>query len=236
MKRLTEAWIEFNGVRNTAKYTRLLAMPKRPIAAKRGEQIEVPGRDGFLWQDENETRKPIEISVELETESGCTPDLMAEWLNGSGWLRFSDEPARAYKAHVVNEFYRENVFLRFDRQQYSIRFLCQPHRYIYPAAAAVALTATGSISNPGTASSSPKITIEGTGDMVVLIGSYRVDISGGGLIVDSEKKDCFELDGATLANSRVTMDEFPLLVPGANTISWTGSVSKITIDGRWRCL
>ena len=33
-----------------------------------------------------------------------------------------------------------------------------------------------------------------------------------------------------------TADDFPTLAPGANILSWTGGVTKITVTPRWRDL
>ena len=235
MNRLTEAWFEFNGIRCDEKHIRMMAMPKRPIAAHQGERLEIPGRDGFLWKD-NMARGAIEIAVECSTTDGYSADELATWLCGRGWLRFSDEPNRAYKAYVIEEFVRENTFLRFDRQRFTVQFSCQPHRYVYPSAEPSVLTTPDVIYNPGTADSLPRIKIEGSGDMTVYIGAYQIDVSGGSVIIDSEMMDCFNADGITLANSRVTMDEFPRLLPMGNAVSWNGSVTKVTIEGRWRCI
>ena len=42
--------------------------------------------------------------------------------------------------------------------------------------------------------------------------------------------------GTTLLNSKAGFDEFPVLDPGDNSISWTGAVTKVEIVPRWRCL
>lgn len=236
MKQLTAAWFEFNDVRSDSRHVRLMAMPRRPIAAEQGEQIEIPGRDGYLWSERRDARRPIVIPVECTTTDGYSPQRTAAWLSGSGLLRFSDEPNRAYRARVIDEYVRESMFLRFDAQKFTVNFACQPHRYFYPEYSAERLYSPGVIANPGTADSLPRITIVGSGDMNVYIGGYLIDVSGGSVIVDSELMDCFGLDGVTLANGRVKMDEFPMLLPGGNAVSWSGNVSEIIIDGRWRDL
>ena len=37
-------------------------------------------------------------------------------------------------------------------------------------------------------------------------------------------------------NNKAGFDEFPVLEPGDNSISWTGTVTKVEIVPRWRCL
>lgn len=234
MKQYTEAWFEFGGVRCDSVNVRLMDLPKRPIPAKQGEMIKIDGRSGYLWKDKRGAYEPIAISVECSTEDGFAPDMLGNWLTGERWLRFSDEPDRAYRGRVVSEFLRSAMFFGFDKQVFTIPFECQPFRYIYPAAEPEVLTSPRVISNLGTAYSQPRITIEGSGEMTVAVGEYLIGVTGGSVIVDSEVPDCYELDGVTLANLRVTMEEFPVIPPDGSAVSWSGGVTKVTIDGRWR--
>ena len=52
------------------------------------------------------------------------------------------------------------------------------------------------VSNPGTYESAPRLTIEGTGTAVLTIGTQIVEVDdlGGGIILDSELGECFDLD------------------------------------------
>lgn len=236
MRRLTDAWFEFNGVRCDQRHVRLMDIPKRPIPAEQGEMIQIDGRSGFLWKSKRQARNPIVISVECSTLDGWTADELSGWLQGEGLLRFSDEPNWAYRARVCEEFARDSMFFGFDRQVFTVPFDCQPHRYVYPASV-VETTTFKVVSNPGTARSLPRITVEGGGDretMIVYIGDCTIEIVGGGLIIDSEMMECVEFDGVTLAGQRVRMNEFPEIPPGEILVSWSGSVSKVTIEGRWR--
>ena len=82
--------------------------------------------------------------------------------------------------------------------------------------------------------------MEGAGDVVLAIGTQVVEIEGleDGIIIDSELGDCFNLTESALLNGKVTLmdDGFPTLAPGANIISWTGNVTKVTVTPRWRDL
>ena len=236
MKKLNEAWFEFAGVRSDARGLRLLRMPRRYSPVKRGIHEEVSGRDGYLWLPEA-AYMPVDISVECESMDGYNADAMWEWLlnTGEAWLRFSDEPDRAYKAQVIDAAHSENKFLRFDRKQLTIPFRCQPHRYEYPESAAVS-PVDNLVYNPGTAESLPRIVVQASGDWSMTVGGQLIEVTGGGIIIDSELRDCLAVDGATLANSRVTLSEFPKLQPGANPINWTGAVSSVAVHRRVRFL
>ena len=236
MKRLTEGWFEFNGVHCESMGVRLMDIPKRPLPAKQGRMLEIDGRSGYLWQPRRGAYKPITINVECSTLDGFSADALGGWLAEGGLLRFSDEADRAYRARVTEEFLRSSMFFGFDREVFTVPFVCQPFRYISPAAEPETLTSAKVISNPGTAHSQPRITIEGSGDMTVFIGDYMIGVTGGSVIVDSEEMNCYETDGVTLANGRVTMEDYPLIPPGGAVISWIGGVTSVTINGRWRSI
>ena len=67
MKRLTESWFEFSGVKSSSMGIILRAMPRRPIPAERVQAITVPGRSGSLWIGENGAYDAIKISAECES-------------------------------------------------------------------------------------------------------------------------------------------------------------------------
>lgn len=238
MQRLTGAWFEFDGVKSTAKGVIITSMPRRTIPAERGEQITVPGRSGFVWIGENGARENIQIDVQCESTTGYTPESVNSWLLGrTAFLRFSDEQGYAYKARCISSFGRENKFLSFDKQTFTVTFDCQPYRYVYPAPTAVNVTASGTmVTNGGTVDSMPSIMITATGDYSVTINGYPVEVTGGSIVIDSELMDCFNADGVTLANGRVTMTDYPKLRAGNNVVSWTGNVTSVSILLRSRAI
>ena len=83
--------------------------------------------------------------------------------------------------------------------------------------------------------SEPVITVYGTGDITLMVGTIVVELEGvsGSITLDSELQEAYS--GTTDMNSAMS-GEFPLLKPGMNAISWTGEVSKVEIQPRWRYL
>lgn len=244
MKKLESVWFEFAGARNTDKGVRLLSLPVRYHPAERGKLVEVPGRNGYLWAADGAFNNVL-TRVQCQTTDDADMAAVDAWLRGAGELRFSDDPERFYLARVVKEFSRSAAMNRFVNQAFTVTFDCQPFLYHIPAAGESGddVTITSSphtVTNPGTYKSAPQMTIEGTGNIVLTIGTQIVEIEEleDGIIIDSEMGDCFDMTKTRLLNSQVTLmdDEFPTLAPGANIISWTGSVQKITITPRWRDL
>lgn len=115
----------------------------------------------------------------------------------------------------------------------------KPFRRISPDAADITITSSGTtITNPGTVYSLPRVKITGSGEATVNIGSDSVhfdSIPSGGIIVDSELMDAFNSSGTQLLND--LMDGEPWRIPtGTSLVSWEGSVTKVIIEPRWRCL
>ena len=240
MKKLESVWFEFAGARNTDKGVRLLSLPVRYHPAERGEFIQVPGRDGSLWAGED-AFDDVTVRVQCQTADDADMAVVDAWLRGAGELRFSDDPERFYRARVVKEFSRSAAMNRFVNQVFTVTFDCQPFLY-HRGANDIPLDGNpDTVTNPGTYKSAPRLTIEGTGAAVLTIGTQIVEVDdlGGGVILDSELGECFNLDETQLKNSVVTLmdEDFPTLQPGANIISWTGTgVTGITITPRWRDL
>ena len=214
----------------------LMEMPARPSFARRGEAVSPLGRDGDVWIPGN-ALETAQISVPCTSEDGFDAEAVRAWLSGEAWLVFSDMLERALRARAADGWDMKNLFLRFDKKKFEVPFVVQPYYYLYPEEESRTFTASGAhINNPGTAHSAPRIAIAGEGDFTVTVNAQLMQFSGvsGGIIVDSELMDCLNADGITLANHLAMMDDFPLLQPGDNLISWTGSVTQITITPRWR--
>ena len=240
MKKLESVWFEFAGARNTDKGVRLLSLPVRYHPAERGELIQVPGRDGYLWTADGAFNNVL-TRVQCQTTDDADMAIVDAWLCGAGELRFSDDPERFYRARVTKEFSRSAAMNRFVNQAFTVTFDCQPFLY-HRGVEDITLDGNpDTVTNPGTYKSAPKIKIVGTGDVTLTIGTQIVLITGmeGGVIIDSELGDCFNLTESALLNDKVSLldDDFPTLAPGANIISWTGTgVTGITITPRWRDL
>ena len=239
-------WFEWNGITSGAMGVEVLRLPDRTRAGVRGESLNVPGRSGTLFVPEGTAVAPaLEESVllcdcYLPYEQGGDVAALEEiraWLTGDGVWRQSDAPDGAFRARITDALSFQAWVPGFEDRIFGITLYAEPWEYMHPAAPDKALTAAGSIRNPWTAASAPRIKLEGSGAITLTVGAYEMSFSGvsGGLIIDSERMDIYALDGTTLRNDlALDMAEFPLLAPGENAVSWTGTVSKVTITPRWR--
>lgn len=242
MKRLKEPWIEFKGTKNTEVGAELLSMPTRPRPKAIGEYAEIAGR-GRIWIPGGETSlyEPVTLSCTMVVER---PDLYIDqvyaWLTGDGLLRLGDDPNRAYHARIVKEMSCKPKSSRMTGLELQSKFDCDPYRYGYPEPASITVSNGGTLTNPGTAASEPRITVAGSGDITLTIAGRLVELHGisGGCIIDSQMRDVYEADGLTLCNGKAVIDgdAFPALPPGNSAIAWTGAVTSVQILPRWRYL
>ena len=239
MRTTKNVWFWFKDIYSWETGALMTAWPTREAPALRGKEKEVSGRDGDIYVTDG-TYGTIEVTQEFVIRDIEQSSTVNDWLRGSGLLRFSDEPNMAYNARVKN-LKSEPMPGRLLGRKYTERFICQPFKYQYPAEPAVTFTASGSINNPGTAYSLPRVTITGTGDFSVTIGEetlYFNDVSGG-IVVDSELMDALTLDGTALANQHMSGQPWKIQ-PGMNSISWEAeagsTLTSVAILPRWRFL
>lgn len=89
--------------------------------------------------------------------------------------------------------------------------------------------------NPGCVFAEPVITVYGSGDITLMVGTQIVELTG---ITDSITLDTPAMEaysGATSMNSHMR-GEFPTLDVGTTAISWSGSVSQVVVQPNWRTL
>ena len=113
------------------------------------------------------------------------------------------------------------------------------HRYPFfyaNAAADITVTTSGTIiTNMGSVYSEPILTVTGSGNITLMVGLTIVELENisGSIVIDSVLQKAYQ--GTTLINDHMN-GEFPRLKPGANAISWTGSVTRVVVRPNWRYL
>ena len=247
MARNNNSWFEFSGINSRDIGVHLKDAHVDILGKWRGKMEEIPGKSVFAWMGDN-AREPIEIKRVCRVRQSDKRAAKA-WLMGRGPLRFSHEPDAQYDARIINEIDFKMVCPGADPiYEFNVVFTCQPEPYVYPPAADFTVSASGTdIPMPDHAYSFPRLSIIGSGSFSVTIGMQTAYFNGveGGIIVDSELGDALTLDGAQLANDKMTGELFKIQ-PGYNNISWitgseddegnpvSGSVQSITITPRGR--
>lgn len=204
--------------------------PRRKVT-----RYDVTGRDGPIEVDDG-GYDGYQTTMKLNA-FGQKREKLFSWLTGEGWLITSDEPDRAMWVSIDAQIKAKRFFVDACYDTLTVTLYIYPYRYIWPAKPAQEFTTFPAIvTNEYAEASEPKIRIEGSGDAIVTINAQQMAFTGltDGIIVDSELKDCMNLSETALMNANATMDDFPRLAPGANMISISGAVTKITVTPRWR--
>lgn len=117
--------------------------------------------------------------------------------------------------------------------EFELTFSCKPQRFLTIGETEVAVDDGDEITNPTAFDSLPKITVTGYGTLY--IGSQRIVISDvfPSVVIDSELGDCYY--GINNANSVVAFadNDFPVLHPGANGITFDETITAVEIVPRW---
>lgn len=228
----------FNGKPSSEYGVYLRTRPDIPTAERDVETLDIPGAAKPLLIDHGGYKaQNIEIEAYINNETNL--DAVRGWLAGYGEMIFSTEPNCAYHIYITGSVEYEHVGRTLRSRSIIVPCTLMPFRYVYPSPADVTIsTSGGTIENPGTVFSQPKLKITGSGDFTVVVNGYSIDGRSitGGAIVDCELQETFTPDETQSLNGSFVMDEFPVLKPGTNAITWTGDVTKIEITPRWRYL
>lgn len=225
------AYFEFKGIDSRDYSIVVNTLPPIQSAKEDGEFLKVPGRDGYLFQPFG-SLSPIEKELEITLKDVNQLTTIKSWLRGSGNLILSSEPNVFYKARLTGPLdFKRLLYLRTAK----LKFVCQPHGYLESGLTLQTITVSGNIVNPGTASSRPIITVFGTGSITLTVNSANVILSNvtDYVTLNSEIEEAYK---DLLGKNNDMQGEFPIFNPGTNSISWTGTVTKLEIVPNWRNL
>lgn len=199
------------------------------------EMISIPGRDGALIGMEKRFGN-ISVTYPAFIASDYLNnivDLKSAFLSKVGYQVLTDSyyPEEFRKAAFAGDIRVDTVGLMAGK--FNITFNCKPQRYLVSGEETTTLTAAGSVTNPTMFESKPKIVVTGYGTL--WIGSQGIEIADvwPSVTIDSEMADCYY--GVNNANPQVVFanNDFPVLVPGTNNISFDGTITKLEIVPRW---
>ena len=229
-------WFEWNGVRCTDYGIYVTEQPPPTIPEERVTFTNIPGRSGALTTLEGDY-----VYEDMVLTATCVisdPDRIPEiagWLRGSGTVTFANREGGFYYARVVNQIPFEKILRGNPHRSFAVNFRCKPFWY-QDGVENITLTASGTfVTNPGTVASEPIITVTGSGEITLMVGAYIVELDdiNGSITLDTPLMEAYS--GVISMNNCMNGD-FPLLEPGQNAVSWSGSVTKVEIVPNWRNL
>jgi phage-related protein len=233
-------YFTYNGINSKAMGVMVNNYPPIVRPKARITTVTIPGRTGDLSLHENEAVYDSYIrTCQCTALPGANISAISAWLDGSGAAVFGNEPLYAYDAQIVNQINFEKLLRNYLQRTFDVPFLVQPYKSLATPGADIEKTTSGqSITNPGTLASRPVLTVYGTGSVDVLVGAYIFSLTS--LDTTPLRIDC---DAEIVTNIAITENlthrmsgDFPRLVAGSNAISWTGNVTKIVVEPRYRWL
>lgn len=118
------------------------------------------------------------------------------------------------------------------RIRYRFDFECKPFKYAIENH--LGTISAGTITNSGNRYSRPVWLIEGSGDISLTVNGETFTISGvdGSTCIDCEKMIAYTQSTIITPN---TTGKFPFLASGANSVSWSGNITKVMLkkNERW---
>ena len=226
----------WNGVKSTDYGIHVSEHPPITLPAERSTQTNVPGRPGSLTMLEGE-----DVYDDLLLTCTCFVTDMSRiaeigrWLKGGGTVTFANRPGGYYKARIANQIPFERILRGNPHCSFSVNFRCYPFWYAEDSQEITLTTSGQFITNPGSVYAEPVITVYGSGTITLMVGTTIVELEDidGSVVIDSVLQEAYQ--GTTLMNEHMT-GEFPVLKPGANAVSWTGTVTKVVVKPNWRYL
>ena len=204
---------------------------------ERVEHVVIPGRSGELTQVEGEDIFNSYIQTVTMTVEGLANVPAAEtWLKGDGYVTFDTQPELRQKARIINAVTFQRHSKNADYYTGDVQFYCEPIKMAL-ADTAISVTSSGtSISNPGDLKAFPSIKITGSGAVSITCGGKTLVIPNcvSGWTADCENKWILNSSGVPQMNA--WQGEFPEIQTGSNTVSFTGSITKLEITPHWRYL
>jgi len=229
-------WFIWNGV-SCAQYGIYVSeQPPITIPSERATHTNVPGRPGSLTTLEGEdVYDDLVLTATCFLSDPSQIPSIAAWLKGSGTITFANRPGGFYYARVANQISFEKILRGNMHRAFAVNFRSKPFWYTENVEP-ITLTESGTfITNPGSVYSEPVITVYGSGDITLMVGTTVVELTGidGSITLDTPLMEAYK--DTTGMNGSMSGD-FPTLVPGANAVSWNGNVTSVVIQPNWRYL
>lgn len=211
----------FNGVTSASLGLVIKNMPPVPRAERDIESLEISGKNGSLHID-NKAWKSREYEIECVCTDLTKLDLIRKTLWGTHNLVLSDYSDRYFIATIKNQIDFETYLTYL--QSFPLELELQPIAYD-STETTVTKTANGTFTVDGNVEVAPKIIITGTG--TATINGYPVTVTETGITIDCELMQCY--NGLVAKNDKVSLDEFPVLSVGSNSVSLGTGITKVEI-------
>lgn len=230
--------IWWNGVSSDDVNVKVQYYPNEYSPSKKYTPVSVPGRNGDLVFEEGAFQNVTRSYTVYANGEHCNfPRLLRAvnaWLLApKGYCKLADSynPDIFYMATFVGGTDWENKFNRLGVAD--IEFNCKPQKFLASGEDQRDITATATvIENPTPFVAKPLMEVSCTGSGTITFGGKTLTLSSttGTFTVDCEIGEVYT---STQNLNGKASGSFPELVPGANTIAFTGDITEIVLTPRW---
>lgn len=199
-------------------------------------KIEIDGRDGDIVEKVGYESYTKNIGIGLTRNFDI--DEVIKYFTGEGELVISDEPDKVYIASIYDDVDYEKLLIM---RKATVKFHVQPFKYLKDenkVSLNVTTQTSIDVTNQGLEISKPILVLEGSGVVEIAVNGinifrYTFPSDETKVTIDSLEEEAYQ-EGDY--KNRNMLGEFPKLEVGNNTISWTGTLTKIEIDPKSRWL
>jgi len=203
--------------------------PTIPKFEKRMESITIPGRNGTLYYNDD-VYESTTMTIECTLLDWNKLLEIKKWLDGEDKLILSTQKDYFYNAVVRNKI--DFTTIADKIYTFPITFDVQPIAHSIAEKEITINKATNLQITKSTYVIKPYIKVNGSGPITLTINNKNVilkDIEGY-IELDCELEEAVK--GEINCNDKVECEDFPILIPGTNNISWIGNVSSIQFKYR----
>ena len=207
------------------------------------EEVEVPGRNGSIYLYDRYKNVEITYDAWIAKEDGSKEvdrkfrSLRSFLLSRDGYFRLEDtyHPDEIRFASYVNSF-EPDVLPSLDAISFTLTFSCKPQRFIknfYDVP--IEVTTSGSIFNNDTYFvAKPLIRVYGTGSFTIGNVTSTINTANSYTDIDCDLQEAYKDTLSNNCNNKITLTnaQFPCLIPGDNTITFTSGITKIELYPR----
>jgi phage-related protein len=197
---------------------------------------KIDGRDGDIIEELGYESYTKSIGIGLARNYDI--DRVMKYFTGVGELIISDESDKVYKAQIIEKIDYERL-IRFKTAV--VKFYTQPYKYLKDEKSIILDIKNETslkITNVGLEKSKPIITLEGTGTIEISLNGFNLfkyvfPENETKVVIDSLEEEAY-LDN--VLKNRNMLGTFPIFEVGENIISWSGNLTKISIEPKSRWL
>lgn len=206
------------------------------IPTKEVENISIPGKSGDLTIDGHRfSNIPIPFNCYIHKDfprnySNLVNYLMS--LTGYQRIESSEEPDVFRMGQIKTEIKPEMGQFNY-RGQFSIEIDFEPQKWLKIGENSITVNGSEELVNPTAFNANPTFYVQGTGTITVNGNNTVLANNTGTTVIDCGAQNVYE--GTINRNSDITLTDnaFPVLMPGTNTVSYSGAITSLVVVPNW---